>query len=68
MNDLEQISKILTDTKKKAKNDGLYIGIMLAERILKTFSENHKLVTPHSTERLVEWANKDIEEIRTLLK
>lgn len=61
----ERLDKLAFDLEKKGFNQGVYQGIILAERILERWYANHQLLQPFDPDQLREWSLAAIAELNT---
>lgn len=68
MSQIDEIQKMLDDTRHEGYLNGIADGLRVAERIYVYYAANHKLKEPETLEILKEWAEKDLNVLREKLE
>jgi hypothetical protein len=60
----DEIAAAVNKACEKAREDGLWQGLQVAEYIFALWRVNHQLKAPHSPEQLIEWSERKIAEYK----
>lgn len=65
---LASVKTILDEEYKAGFKEGIAKGLGIADRIYGWWQINHQLLEPHSPEKLREWSQTALDELKQLLR
>jgi len=65
---IKTVTELMDAEYKEGYNNGISEGYAAAQRIFLHYAANHKLAEPFSQEKLKEWAEKDLEQLKAKMK